>query len=75
MARAKKSAPAQEFEETFDDVAEPAAAEAPSEPAAEAPQGYRVGKWAELDNYECERCPFATLELPRILEHVAREHP
>lgn len=75
MARARGRKPAApELEETFD-TSDEAAVEIPQPETAGEPAGYRVTKWAGLDNYECERCPFATLDGPRIREHVAHAHP
>jgi hypothetical protein len=36
---------------------------------------YKTTNWRGHDNYECTLCPFATLEKPRIVEHVNRAHP
>lgn len=40
----------------------------------EAPR-YRTGKWHDKDNYECTRCPYATLDRGKILKHVQQDHP
>jgi hypothetical protein len=37
-------------------------------------EGYTVSKWATVDNYECDDCPFATLDLPIMLEHRKQRH-
>jgi hypothetical protein len=41
--------------------------EAPAEP-------YRVGAWSGLPNYECALCPFSTLDLPVMEEHLEKVH-
>jgi hypothetical protein len=33
-----------------------------------------VGQWSGLPNYECKECPFSTLDLPKIEEHIAKVH-
>ena len=41
---------------------EPEAVEPPAEP-------WRTTIWAGLPNYECVRCPYATLDIDRIRSH------
>ena len=38
------------------------------------PLPYRVGVWANQPNYECELCPYSTLEKQLIEEHIAETH-
>lgn len=34
--------------------------------------GYTISKWADLDNYECDFCPFATVEGKEVMiTHLA----
>jgi hypothetical protein len=37
-------------------------------------QGWTVGKWSGLDNYECVDCSFSTLDLPLIQDHRVKVH-
>ena len=39
------------------------------QPKREAPAGFRVTRWNGMRNYECTRCPFATLDEERAREH------
>ena len=36
--------------------------------------GYTVTKWHDLDNYECEQCPYATTDLGKMQKHVRDRH-
>lgn len=36
---------------------------------------YRESKWKGLPSFECEACPFATLDHGAIVNHVKRRHP
>lgn len=38
-----------------------------------APDGYRVGKWGPVNNYECETCEFKVTTLDYMIDHV-KEH-
>lgn len=44
-------------------------------PVREDEEGYTVGKWGELDNFECKSCPFSTLDLYVMEEHLQRHTP
>lgn len=36
---------------------------------------YRTTKWSGLDNFECQQCPFSTLDHGLIIRHVRERHP
>lgn len=36
--------------------------------------GYSVGRWAGLTQYKCKQCPFDTLDLDAMLEHLLKQH-
>lgn len=36
---------------------------------------YRTTNWKGYDNYECEHCPYSTLDRGEMVLHVKREHP
>ena len=38
------------------------------------PQHYTVGKWKDLDHYQCSHCPWSTLNEEEMIKHVAEEH-
>lgn len=35
---------------------------------------YTEGQWKGEKNYECRRCPYKTLALDRMTEHIMRRH-
>jgi hypothetical protein len=35
---------------------------------------YRTTEWNQLPNYECELCPYSTLDLPTMEHHQAVVH-
>lgn len=35
---------------------------------------WTVGQWSGLPNYECKECPFSTLDLPLMEEHIVKVH-
>ncbi len=36
---------------------------------------YKQTKWSGLDNYECQLCPYATLDYGLMVAHVRETHP
>lgn len=36
-----------------------------------AAKGYSTSKWAGQSNYECDSCPFATLDEQEMKDHVS----
>lgn len=38
------------------------------------PGGYSVGRWKNLDNFQCDDCPYASLEEARVLSHRSSRH-
>jgi hypothetical protein len=52
----------------------PTAAEQPAAADDEAEAAFRVGTWAGLPNYECNLCPFSTLDKDTIDLHVFQQH-
>lgn len=44
------------------------------EPKRTAPR-WRITDWCGRPNYECNACPFATLDGGRIVAHVREKHP
>ena len=72
MARAKQTTAAAEEAETFDLGDEPAVSvELAAEPAGPVvATHYTVSTLAELDNYQCTECPFATRDRALIETHV-----
>ena len=36
--------------------------------------GYTLGQWAGLPHYACKQCPFDTLDLDVMLEHLVQTH-
>lgn len=41
---------------------------------SETAERYHVGAWGGLKNYECLLCPFSTLDLPVMEEHLEKAH-
>ncbi len=38
------------------------------------PCSYSVGQWNGRDNYQCNECPFATLNEAEMLDHIIARH-
>lgn len=54
----------------------PESPEASPGPVRESGDGYTIGSWGvtPLPNYECDDCPFSTLDLPVMEDHRKLRH-